>query len=636
VSTIAHADQILSSLKQPMLQARSVVHSSWQRCVEDYGLDPHHLPRPSILSTTALADFRQPLDDLLSLARDEVDRLFLRLRDYHFAVTFTDSSGVTLLMRCAENEWENYRASGVIIGSVWAEENQGTNGVGTCIKEGRPISIVMDEHFSPELASVSCTVAPILGASQRLAALLNVTTMSPTTHNMQDMVRDIVHRSARRIENIYFDRRHDGRTVFRLSRQSDFNDLASEERLAIGGDGRIVESTMGVPQLLRLSPQDLQGFSVENLLRQSRQSSSLDEGVTRVATADDGTRFFLRPVLGRPAEAVQTARPGVRPRSKAPSKTAAEELASILGNDPLMIDRFAIVQRLINRRLPVLLQGETGTGKSTLAKLLHLNSTHADGAFVSLNCAAIPPDLIESELFGYRSGAFTGAAKQGYKGRLLEADGGTLFLDEIGDMPRALQTRFLHVLSDGEFVPVGSTQPVRIEVAVISASLHNIANLVSEGHFREDLYFRLNGATRTLPPLRQRVDRRQIIEQAFRDEAARFAEPRISLDAEVSRTLEAYHWPGNLRELRHVARFALTVSENGHITAQCLPSPFNSDEGANEVGQMSAGTERRLLQVALEQVDWNVSETAKRLGISRSTLHRKMKAFGIQRAAKSV
>ena len=401
MSNIAHADHVLSLLKRAVpVEKRPVVLSSWRRCVEHHGLDPHRLPPPTVLSTEALADYREPVDDLLSLARDEVDRLFMRLRDYQFAVTFANCSGVTLLMRCAQNEWNSYRAAGVIVGSVWSEESQGTNGIGTCIKEGRPISIVMDEHFSPELAMASCTVAPVLGASQKVAGLLNVTTVVPTTHNMQDMVRDVVHRSARRIENVYFDRRHGSRNVFRLSRQGDFNDLASEERLAIGSDGRIIEATMGAAQLLRLSPDSVIGTSLEEMLRHSQPSASACETGVRVVTAEGGSRFFLRPLHHRPPDTVQTPpAPAKRPQ-KVAAKPAAEEFAALLGNDPVVLDRFNIVQRLVNRRLPVLLQGETGTGKSTLAKILHRNSTHADGEFVSLNCAAIPPDLIESELFG--------------------------------------------------------------------------------------------------------------------------------------------------------------------------------------------------------------------------------------------
>lgn len=628
----AHANQILSILKHPVPATGNLVHSSWQRCVEAYGLDPHRIAPPTVLSSVALADYRQPIDDLLALARDEVDRLFLRLRDHHFAVTFTDSGGVTLLMRCAESEWDHYRTAGVIVGSIWSEESQGTNGIGTCIKEGRPLSIVMDEHFSPSLSTVSCTAAPVLGPSQCLAALLNVTAMVPTTHGMQDMVRDIVHRSARRIENIYFDRRHDGREVFRLSRHGDFNDLASEERLAVDRDGRVVEVTLGASRMLHMGAEKLAGLPVDEVFGQSLQVKGPLDQATRIATMDNGSRIFLRPLVTRPAASTpQPSRAPARSAAKAPEQPAAEEFAALLGNDPLVIERFKVIQRLVNRRLPVLLQGETGTGKSSLAKLLHRNSIHASGNLVSLNCAAIPPELIESELFGYRSGAFTGASKQGYKGRLMEADGGTLFLDEIGDMPLALQTRFLHVLSDGEFVPIGSTQPVRIEMAVISASLHDIAALVREGRFREDLYFRLNGATRTLPPLRQRSDRRQIIESVFRDEGLLAGIRRLEVNPDVYRTLEAYHWPGNIRELRHVARFAVTFAEANHVGLDCLPAPFDSSEDSSAAGETASNTDRRILQIALDQSGWNVSETAKRLGISRSTLHRKMKGLGLQR-----
>lgn len=634
MANIKHADQIQGLLKHSALpEGRPPILSSWQRCVENYGLDPHHLSRPTVISSTDLHDYRLPVDDLLALAKDEVDRLFLRLRDYRMAVTFTNQTGVTLLVRCSESEWESCRSVDLIVGSVWAEESQGTNGVGTCIKEGRPISIVMDEHFSPALSTVSCAVAPILGAFQNISGLLNVTTSGPTTHSTQDMLRDIVHRSARRIENVYFDRRHDNRVVFRLSRQGDFNDLASEERVAIGTDGRIFEATAGVAKLLRKPTDTIIGLDFEDVLKHGQPMRGAADSWPRMTKTSEGAAFFFRPLHTSTPEVVSAPRLPSRAQPNLTSKVAAEEFAKILGGDPVVVERFAVVQRLVNRRLPVLLQGETGTGKSTLAKILHRNSTHAGGAFVSLNCAAIPPELIESELFGYRSGAFTGASKQGYKGRLLEADGGTLFLDEIGDMPLALQTRFLHVLSDGEFVPIGSTQSVKIQLAVISASLHDIASLVREGRFREDLYFRLNGATRTLPALRQRNDRKQIIEQVFYKEAELAGHTSIIIDPDVFRALNAYHWPGNMRELQHVARFAMTVSEDGHVTMHCLSAPFDCTEGRGaESGSASDNIDRRLIRIALDQTGWNVSDTAKRLGISRSTLHRKIKALGLMRA----
>jgi sigma-54 dependent transcriptional regulator, acetoin dehydrogenase operon transcriptional activator AcoR len=627
-----HADRILATVKGAAREEVNPVVTSWRRCIESYGLSPHRLPRPTVLSTAQLADFRRPIDDLVAIARDEVDRLFLRLRDHGYLVTLADRGGVTLLMRCAENQLDVCRSASLLVGSVWDEESQGTNGVGTCVKEARPVSVVMDEHFSINLVNLTCTVAPIFGDSKHVASVLNVTTDRPTDHNMQAIVRDIVLRSARRIENLYFERRHAARRVLRVSRHSDFNDIAWEERIAVGEDGRVVDVTPGMLRMFDgagIRHGDA-GRPLHEVLSGAQDLRTDGDAITSCIGVN-GTKFFIRPrederprPVRRPDGAEASPRVGMR-------TSPDGVIDTLFGHDLAMIERVRVAQKLINRRLPVLLQGETGTGKSSLAKLLHQQSAHGSGAFVSLNCAAIPPDLIESELFGYRPGAFTGASKNGSKGRLLDANGGTLFLDEIGDMPPPLQTRFLHVLSDGEFTPVGGSQPVRVQMAVISASLHDIAAMVRAGRFREDLYFRLNGATLKLPPLRHRPDRRALIQAVFRDEADQLKLADLRIDPAVMRILEAYHWPGNVRELRHVARYTVTLAETGFISADLLPPPFDGTGGGDEGGQRET-LDRRLLQLALDQSKWNVSIAAKKLGMSRTTLHRKMRALSIRRA----
>ncbi len=625
-----HADRILAELRKPLAADRVPVVNSWRRCIETYGLDPHAPSRPTVLTSTELVDVRVPMDDLLALAHEEIDRLYLRLKDQGYLVTLANSSGVNLMMRCAESEINICRVNGVTIGGLWAEENQGTNGIGTCIKEGRPVSIVMNEHFSSDLLGLTCSVAPIRGAGQKISAALNVTTRQPTSHEMQSVVREIVRRSAARIENRYFERLHAARRVLRLSPHSDFTDLAWEARLAVDEAGRVVDATIGTAELLRVDRAAILGRPLDEVAG-ARLGTLLDgaPGPVQLRRDTDGSCVYLRALdqgWSRPGA-------GSRPREgRAPAgqvKANPAEMEALLGHDPVMAGRVRLAQRLVNHRLPILLQGETGTGKSRLAKLLHTFSSHASRQFAALNCAAISATLIESELFGYLPGAFTGAATKGSKGRLLEADGGTLFLDEIGDMPLQLQTKLLQVLSEGEFVPVGGTRPIRVEISVISASHRNIAELVREGRFREDLYFRLNGTTLELPPLRRRTDRQQLIEALLLDEATRAGRPEMRFEPAALQMLGSYHWPGNVRELQHVVRYAVAVAETDLVTRHDLPPPF--DQVSNAGGQTGDRTavDRQMLTMALEQARWNLSLAAKRLGISRTTLYRKLKSFGI-------
>lgn len=216
-----------------------------------------------------------------------------------------------------------------------------------------------------------------------------------------------------------------------------------------------------------------------------------------------------------------------------------------------------------------MLHGETGVGKEVFANTLHRMSQRANGAFVAVNCASLPETLIESELFGYRAGAFTGAQREGRRGKIAQANGGTLFFDEIGDMPMMLQARLLRVLEERQVTPLGSETVIDVDFQLISASHRNLAELVQSGQFREDLYYRLNGIELRLPPLRQRTDRLALMEHILREETCDQLTPTLAPDAEQA--LLRYPWPGNIRQLRHVLRTAIALCDSGVISAQHLP-----------------------------------------------------------------
>ncbi|NPY05902.1 sigma-54-dependent Fis family transcriptional regulator, partial [Pseudomonas aeruginosa] len=238
-----------------------------------------------------------------------------------------------------------------------------------------------------------------------------------------------------------------------------------------------------------------------------------------------------------------------------------------LGDAELAAD-FRRALKVYARDVPLLLNGETGSGKEAFAKAVHLAGPRAEQAFVALNCAAIPETLIESELFGYRGGSFTGARKEGMRGKLQQADGGTLFLDEIGDMPLALQTRLLRVLEERRVVPLGG-EPEDVDVRLISATHRDLAELVADGRFREDLYYRLNGMVVSLPPLRERSDREELLDYLLAEEARG---QRIQLDGEVRQGLLAYRWPGNVRQMRTVLRTLVALCEDGRVGLRDLPA----------------------------------------------------------------
>ncbi len=315
------------------------------------------------------------------------------------------------------------------------------------------------------------------------------------------------------------------------------------------------------------------------------------------------------------------------------------QLDELTANDAVTVEVIDRGKRFVDRGIPVLILGETGTGKELLARALHAYSTRRDEAFVALNCASIPDTLIESELFGYTRGAFSGALTAGMKGKLIQANGGTLLLDEIGDMPAAQQTRLLRALSEREVTPLGATSPTEINFQLICATHQDLGLLVEEGRFRADLFYRIAVGVLRLPALRERSDLVKLIERIANEEADGLVD-RVTFEADALGVLMSCEWPGNLRQLRAALRYACAVMKDSTICLKDLP---------RELMNMRAfpATQQRIGQ-ALSQIDdcvkperrdrvlevlankrWNISAAAKDLGICRSSLYRQLKLLGI-------
>jgi sigma-54 dependent transcriptional regulator, acetoin dehydrogenase operon transcriptional activator AcoR len=294
-------------------------------------------------------------------------------------------------------------------------------------------------------------------------------------------------------------------------------------------------------------------------------------------------------------------------------------------------------KKLLHKDVPFLLLGETGTGKDVFAHALHDAGDRANNAFVAVNCASLPETLIESELFGYVPGAFTGASSQGARGKIAQADGGTLFLDEIGDMPCHLQARLLRVLEEREVAPLGSEKPIKVDIRLISATHQNIEKKIVRGEFREDLYYRINGIKLTMPSLRDRSDKRNIILHLVEVESKDKYDTKI--DDLALDVLCAYTWPGNIRQLRSVLRILVCLCDKRVIKLNDIPDEIlcavmesRSPQGNHPKTSLDVA-EREVLTRELESVYWNVSRAAAKLCISRNTLYEKMKRLHIFRPA---
>ncbi len=323
---------------------------------------------------------------------------------------------------------------------------------------------------------------------------------------------------------------------------------------------------------------------------------------------------------------VQLARENARLRG-------AGGLRALLGNSPCMLRLRAEIERVGPTTTRVLLLGENGTGKELVAQALHELSPHSNGPFVKLNCAALPRDLVESELFGHEKGAFTGAVAS-RAGRLEQARGGTLFLDEVGDLSLESQAKFLRAMETGEFERLGGGSTLHSDARVVSATNRDLPGMVRSGSFREDLYFRLHVVPIQVPPLRDRHGELPLLARHFLDLfAAQHGRPRPALDDDALELLAHHRWPGNVRELRNLMERLVILSEEGRVSAadveRCLPRE-ELPEGSPLRAQLEA-VEREVLSKKLDACNWNVSEAALALGLDRGSLHRKIRKHALKR-----
>jgi transcriptional regulator of acetoin/glycerol metabolism len=637
-----HVRSVYSAVSGDRRGHDDLVSRSWARCLEDYGLDPARSAEPRVLDAAQMKQRVARLEDLLACAKLEMANLYQQLADSELAVLLTDTQGVVLSVVGDPGFTRSAARHGMREGAVWSEQEQGTNGMGTCLVERSPLVIHRDQHFLARNIQFTCTAAPILDASGELAAVLDVSSQSRL---MQQYSTVLVGMAATTIENRMLLSRHRRDHVVRFHSRPEFVYTLHEGELALSADGRVLAANRSAllqlglarfDEILGCDIRQLFNVTLPDLVGRSVRSSF--HPVT-VYGARRGSRFFAvaqPPQRSAPAARDAAERPALA-RAPAAEPDGGARLAGLEFGDPRMAANVRRALKVVDRGIPVLLAGQTGTGKELFARAFHAASQRAAGPFVALNCAAIPENLIESELFGYKSGAFTGASREGRRGKILQANGGTLFLDEIGDMPYNLQARLLRVLEEREVVPLGGEAPVAVDIQLVSATHRNLEEMVGRGEFREDLYYRLQGITLDLPPLRERADLRQIITQALRDEA----EGReADIDDAALRALEAHAWPGNIRQLRTVLRTALALAEENRITLRDLPEELARGRRAREEREAPGpalnplqGAERDALLAELERCQWNVTLAAQKLNTSRNTIYRKMKRLEIRTVA---
>ena len=699
-----------------------IIRTSWQRCVHQHRLDPTRMQEAIILPSGQLREHQDQMEAFLHIARHGLEALYQQVAGMGYVVLLTDARGVTVDFIGDLALEPSLRKAGLYLGADWSEHVAGTCGVGTCLSTGQALTVHLDDHFDATHIPLTCTAAPVYGPAGELSAVLDISQLStPLPKASQHLALQLVQAYAHHIENAAFLQRHRSDWILRLSAAPQFLDVNPDYLLALDAAGRItghnrraqllLEPLLGggaapgvgrrsrllgqaFERLFEARPEDLPNFmaarpAAQRALRVAggrMQLYLLASPPPRALRggwpqADAGASHQISDggALPLAAQAAPAPEPlaASSPLSRAQPTTLPAPLAALSGGDEALDRQLQRAARLVNAQVSLLITGETGSGKEFFAKALHQASHRRQGPFVAVNCAAIPEHLIESELFGHLPGSFSGAAPKGKRGLIQEADGGTLFLDEIGDMPRALQARLLRVLSEHEVLPIGATCPVPVNLRVLAATHCPLLQLVHEGRFREDLYYRLNGAQFMLPPLRERQDLDWLIRRMLSEGAAPEAPPRLSDDAR--RALLRYRWPGNLRELRNALDCARSVCDGDEIQLQDLPEallsptaepagpvrPWPAAEPAEADGEHTGWPQGRVawprarlndnrgqiepdaqgaaaslppaapsdamseLRQQLHEARWNVSAVARAQGCSRMTLYRRMKRWGI-------
>jgi transcriptional regulator of acetoin/glycerol metabolism len=594
--------------------SQSWLSASWQRC-QGAGLNPAAIPDELRLNTAALDERRQRHGRLLQAVEHSALPLFNQLMGRtQSRLILSDPQGFVLHHWGVSRYSQKLANIALDTGVNWMEQYKGTNAIAAALSERQCVSVIGEQHFIKSHRFMSCTASPLFSPDGELLGALDITS-EQQIHTPKTAI--LVSSLAQQLELALLCRLPGAAVRLDLAPQQALLHSGWQGVLVLDLDGRVLGANPMARQLLKginlgqihqaLSPQVL-----------SRGSGRLQQGLV-----------FRTQALEQP----QHTKPVVRASQ---SRESQSRESSAAFKEPRLDQAWQQARKVLVRNIPLLILGETGVGKEQFVKQLHVQSSRHQQPFVAVNCAAIPAELVESELFGYQAGAFTGASRQGYVGKIRQAHQGSLFLDEIGEMPLAAQSRLLRVLQEREVVPIGSNQAHSVDIQVIAATHMDLPALVQQGAFRADLYYRLNGLQVTLPALRQRSDLRRLIHKLHQ----RYRVRPQSLCPVLEQQLLQYHWPGNLRELDNLMQVACLMAEEfPELNWQTLPESLQQTLGAAEemvtgLAPAPGNNLHRQMQMQIRDTwlacNGNVSEAARRLGISRNTLYRKLKALALK------
>jgi transcriptional regulator of acetoin/glycerol metabolism len=658
---------------------RPPVAASWRRCAQQ-GIDPHAPKAPLKLGLPQLAELKARNRQLLETALPFMEFLCSAARGTGFILVITDAEGIVMELFGDEEVLEVARGNNYVPGSSREEAAVGTNAICLALEQREPIQLAGAEHWNARHHQWTCASAPIFGPDREL--LGTVTLSGPSLHAHRHTLGMVIS-AAEAIHDRLCEReatQHKSRLDAVLST---IISSLSEAFITVDGTGLVSSVNSTAARKLGIRAEQALGKSVLRLFPSSPELIGVLEGASKESNPievvnDSGRGHFIVTAYvmhaeGRPQGAFLALRERkeflnqVREISGFDAVTRFED---IIGQSPALRRQIELARITARQNSRILITGETGTGKELFAQSIHNGSARSRGPFVALNCAAIPRELLESELFGYKGGAFTGSRKGGQVGKLELADGGTIFLDEVNQLPLDLQAKLLRVLQDGTILRLGDTKPIRVDVRVVAATNEDLHEKSLSGGFRQDLYFRLSVVEINLPPLRERTEDIPLLAAHILERLADKLEcGPLQISAAGLELLRAYAWQGNVRELENVLEMAAIVCEGQvlgpeHLAYRmkggarraapagtpALPAPDAAPWAAPAAAAGGAApaaadavpaiavpapvmpirdAEMDLIRHAMKEYGGNITLVSRQLRISRSTIYRRMKEHGL-------
>jgi transcriptional regulator of acetoin/glycerol metabolism len=600
------------------------IYRSWQRSLE-YQIDHTLISNQDILTKPRLSERREAQDSLIRASETVLPYIFSLLGSSKYTVLLGDNEGYIIEAMGDAPFMSKAQKVNLSPGASWREEVRGTNAIGTALRDNAPTSVFGWEHFVHDNHFLACWAAPIQNSQGTPLGVLDI---SGEASGDREKILTIAMMGANMIEK--------NLRLFELENELKFyqegaklaSSLLQQGFLAIDRNGIITNiNTLGAA-LLGRKQEDIIGRLAGDIFSSPKgwmlSGHSLDLQIKD--RAGKGISSHLKRVVNNAGQSL--------------GAVGTLQITQESLSNSLWIGHSLPTQRTLERaskvaatHSSVLIHGESGTGKEIIARTIHQLSPRREGPFVALNCAALSPTLIESELFGYVEGAFTGARRGGKPGKFELADKGTIFLDEIGDMPANVQVALLRVLQEKEVSRIGDTKAININVRVITATHKELSALVEKEQFRLDLFYRLKVVTMELPPLRDRSeDIRDLVPHFIRKACESMGAPLMQIQEEVYDYLLAHTWPGNVRELENCIESMVAMADSSILTVADLP-----DELKQTVSKAEPSTETLLTQqtkqtilYALTQTKGKIAPAAKILGIGRNTLYRKIKELDIK------